>query len=110
MSGIASALPLSDILLYNVGEASGGTAGTTKSLRSVPVSLYPPQISTQQSLFTIAQGTAATEQRPGDSVEGWKTTTVVGYKDVRGHDAEVDLWGLVRGGCSCSCPEQDGND
>lgn len=88
VSSIASALPLSDILLYNLGEAGAGTADTTKSLHSVPVSLYPPQISTQQSLFTIAQGTAATEQRPGDSVEGWKTTTVVGYKDVRGHDAE----------------------
>ena len=48
------------------------------------MALYPPQIGTEQSLYTVGS-------------EEWRKSKVIGYKDSRGNDAEVGA--LVRAFC-----------
>lgn len=67
--GIASSLPLHDIVLYEFG--NNGAA-----LCSVPVALYPPQPGLEQAMYSVRE-------------DQWKTTKIIGYKDPRGNDAEV---------------------
>lgn len=70
---IVSSLPTHDLVIYSF---SSEMLPALHRLRTVPVALYPTQIGTEQSLYTVGP-------------DGWKKSKVIGYKDSRGNDAEV---------------------
>lgn len=84
INGIASALPLHDLVVYTVSdlamprrqESDNAASSASSQLRSVPVALHPPQVGDKQQLFLIGN-------------EEWRSCRVVGYKDPRGNDVEV---------------------